>query len=168
MLNQGFTDLDERIRPLAKAHPDYPIFDSQPGAGEVMVPRLIAAFGTHRDRFSNASQVQNFSGIAPVTETKRPQRVDAHALGLLEVPPADVPRMGRPLYPTVRVGPCLLPPATRQGERPPCRFRSLAAKWIRIVYRCWVNRTPYNERVYLDALRRHGSPLVSAMAKATA
>ncbi len=104
MLNQGITDLDERIRPLAKAHPDYPIFDSQPGAGEVMVPRLIAAFGTHRDRFSNASQVQNFSGIAPVTETKRPQRVDAHALGLLEVHPADVSRMGRPLYPTVRVG----------------------------------------------------------------
>jgi hypothetical protein len=46
--------------------------------------------------------------------------------------------------------------------------RSLAAKWIRILCRCWVNRTPCDERVYLDALRRHGSPLVSAMAKATA
>jgi hypothetical protein len=69
LLGQSIADLDERIRPLAKAHTDYSIFDSLPGAGEVMVPRLIAAFGTKRDRFSNASQVQSFSGIAPVKET---------------------------------------------------------------------------------------------------
>jgi transposase len=168
VLNQGIADLDERIRPLAKAHPDYPIFDSLPGAGEVMVPRLIAAFGTNRDRFSNASQVQNFSGIAPVTETSGRSewihmrwacskflRQTFHEWAGHSIPQSEWARA----YYRQQLA---------KGNGHHAAVRSLAAKWIRIVYRCWVNRTPYDERVYLDALRRHGSPLVSAMAKATA
>lgn len=46
--------------------------------------------------------------------------------------------------------------------------RSLAAKWIRIVYRCWVNHTPYDEQIYLQSLRLHGSPLAAAIAKTAA
>jgi hypothetical protein len=32
--------------------------------------------------------------------------------------------------------------------------RALAFKWIRILYRCWQTRTPYDEATYLNALRR--------------
>ena len=32
--------------------------------------------------------------------------------------------------------------------------RALAFKWIRILYRCWKSRTPYNESLYLKALQR--------------
>src|ERR1035438_3068651 len=38
--------------------------------------------------------------------------------------------------------------------------RALAFKWIRILYRCWQTRTPYNETTYLNALRKRGSPLL--------
>ena len=38
--------------------------------------------------------------------------------------------------------------------------RALAFKWIRILYRCWQTRTPYNETVYLNALAKRGSPLL--------
>jgi hypothetical protein len=37
--------------------------------------------------------------------------------------------------------------------------RALAFKWIRIVFRCWKNRTPYDEQVYLRALQQRHSPL---------
>ena len=43
-------------------------------------------------------------------------------------------------------------------------LRSLAFKWMRILFRCWQDRTPYDEARYLDALRRHGSPLVKDVA----
>src|ERR1017187_3197817 len=33
-----------------------------------MVPRLLAAFGSQRDRYQSAADLQTFSGIAPVTE----------------------------------------------------------------------------------------------------
>lgn len=42
--------------------------------------------------------------------------------------------------------------------------RAMADKWIRILYRCWQTRTPYDEAVYLPALKRRGSPLIDGMA----
>ena len=49
-------------------HPDFFIFESLPGAGAVMAPRLLAAFGSQRDRYGCADEVQTYSGVAPVTE----------------------------------------------------------------------------------------------------
>lgn len=39
--------------------------------------------------------------------------------------------------------------------------RALAFEWIRILYRRWKTHTPYDESVYLTALRRRGSPLLA-------
>ena len=41
---------------------------SLPGAGAVLAPRLLAAFGSQRHRYASADEVQTYSGIAPVTE----------------------------------------------------------------------------------------------------
>ena len=40
-------------------------------------------------------------------------------------------------------------------------MRSLAFKCIRVIYRCWKERTPYDEETYLASLRRRGSPLLA-------
>jgi len=48
--------------------PDAPIFASLPGAGAALSSRLLAAFGEQRDRFKSAKEVQQYAGIAPVTE----------------------------------------------------------------------------------------------------
>ena len=37
---------------------------------------------------------------------------------------------------------------------------NLVHKWIRVLYRCWQTRTPYDETTYLNALRKRGSPLL--------
>src|ERR1039457_1848324 len=70
---ESIRQYDRQIEQLAKAHPDFAIFDSLPGAGEVLVPRLIAAFGTQRDRYANAAEIQQYTGIAPVTEASGQQ-----------------------------------------------------------------------------------------------
>ena len=67
-LVQGIADLDEKIEEAAAAHPDFFIFDSLPGAGRTLAPRLLAAFGSQRERYDSAWEVQCYSGIAPVTE----------------------------------------------------------------------------------------------------
>ena len=41
--------------------------------------------------------------------------------------------------------------------------RSLAFKWIRIIFRCWKDGKPYNEEIYMQSLRRRGSLLVGAL-----
>ena len=43
-------------------------------------------------------------------------------------------------------------------------IRALAFKWIRILFRCWQDRVPYDEAKYLMALKKKGSPLVKHLA----
>jgi len=66
VLNAGIEEFNRQIQEAAEAHPDFFIFDSLPGAGAALAPRLLAAFGSQRERYENASEVQTWSGIAPV------------------------------------------------------------------------------------------------------
>jgi transposase len=61
-------DFDQAIAQCAQSHPDFPLFQSLPGAGPVFAPRLLVAFGEQRDRYASAAELQQFAGIAPVTE----------------------------------------------------------------------------------------------------
>ena len=67
-LRETIAGLDQQIEQLVAGHPDRALFASLPGAGPVMVPRLIVAFGTRRQRYDTAFQMQCYSGIAPVKE----------------------------------------------------------------------------------------------------
>ena len=43
----------------------------------------------------------------------------------------------------------------------------LVKEWIRILYRCWQERTPYDESTYLQALMRRNSSLIPNRVKAS-
>jgi transposase len=74
VLREGIEELNQQIQEAAEAHPDFFIFKSLPGAGPVLAPRLLAAFGSQRERYKNAAEVQTLSGIAPVTESSETRR----------------------------------------------------------------------------------------------
>ena len=50
-----------------------------------------------------------------------------------------------------------------KGSSHQAAVRALAFKWIRILYRCWQTGKRYDESVYLNALRRRGSPLLGKL-----
>jgi hypothetical protein len=52
-----------------------------------------------------------------------------------------------------------------KGTSHQAAVRALAFKWLRVVFRCWQNRTPYDESVYLTALTQRGSPLIHNLAR---
>jgi len=52
-----------------------------------------------------------------------------------------------------------------QGKAHQAAVRALAFKWIRILYRCWQDRTLYDESTYLHALTQRGSSLMHNLAK---
>jgi transposase len=58
---------DKEIDAMSKTLTDYWLFASFPGAGQIQAPPL-GAFSEDRDRFSIASEVQRYAGIAPVVE----------------------------------------------------------------------------------------------------
>ena len=45
-----------------------------------------------------------------------------------------------------------------KGKSHHIAVRSLAFKWIRILFRCWRDRQPYREELYRHALMRRSSP----------
>ena len=137
------------------------MFDALPGAGPSMAPRLLVAFGEQRQRFKNAAELQRYSGIAPVTE-RSGKKHWAHwrwqCPTFLRQTFVDwaAQTINKSFWAGVYY---------RQQRDKGCSHqatvRALAFKWIRILYRCWQTRTPYNEAVYLKALKRRGSPLLN-------
>jgi hypothetical protein len=54
-----------------------------------------------------------------------------------------------------------------KGKAQQAAVRALAFQWSRILYRCWQERTPYDEATSLQALTRRGSSLIHKLAKAS-
>lgn len=51
-------DFDDAMAKRAQSHPDFPLFDALPGAGPVLAPRLLVAFGEQRERYALAGEWQ--------------------------------------------------------------------------------------------------------------
>ena len=62
-LLEGIARLDQAIEPVASQHPDAYSFADLPGAGPALRPRLIAAFGHRRDRYTTAIQLQSYGWL---------------------------------------------------------------------------------------------------------
>ncbi len=151
---------DEEIADLAPQHPDYGLFDILPGAGPSFAPRLLVAFGEQRDRYNNASDVQKYSGIAPVTE-RSVKKSWVHWRWQCSTFQRQtfVEWAGQTVNKSYWAG-AYYRQQRAKGCAHQAALRSLAFKWIRILYRCWETRTPYDEALYLKALERRGSPLL--------
>ena len=159
-LREGIAALDEQIRRLALEHPDFAVMSSFPGAGKVLVPRLIAALGSRRDRYRSAAEVACYSGIAPVQQRSGKSqwvhfrwacpkflRQTFHEWAGHSIASSD---WAREYYQQQRA----------RGKAHHAAVRALALKWIRILYRCWQDRTPYDESAYHAALLRRRQPAV--------
>jgi len=159
-VRQGVESIDKAIAEGALSHPDFALFDALPGAGAVFAPRLLVAFGEQRERYADAAALQKYSGIAPVTERSgnacwvhwRYQCPKFLRQTFVEWSGASIQKSfwARAYYEQQR----------QKGKSHNVAVRGLAFKWIRILFRCWQTRIPYDETAYLNALQRRGSPLI--------
>src|SRR5438552_8649707 len=155
-----------RRNPSRRFSLDFFIFQSLPGAEAALAPRLLAALGSQRDRYASAEEVQKYSGIAPVTERSGKKkwvhfrwacpkflRQSFHEWAEHSIAQS---LWARAYYQQLR----------DRGKEHHAAVRALAFKSIRIVFRCWQDRTAYDENPYLAALAKRGSPLASVFAAA--
>ena len=166
-LRTKIAELDKQIAEAFTAHPEKALFDSLPGAGPAMAPRLLVAFGTDRQRFANADEIQRYSGIAPVTVASGQSKwvhfrwacpkflrqtfheFAGHSLAKCQWAHA---------YYDLHI---------HNGNSHHAAVRALAFKWIRILFRCWKDGKPYDEQVYLQSLQKRNSPLKALLPSAT-
>jgi transposase len=62
------------LQKLYAQHPHHAVFDSLPGAGEIIGPALLAFFGDDPARFPDPASVQALAGTAPVTQRSGKRR----------------------------------------------------------------------------------------------
>jgi hypothetical protein len=86
----------------------------------------------------------------------------ALALGLSQICPAELPGMVPPDHPLLRLAKEFYDRKRQAGLGHHAAVRALAFKWQRILFRCWMDRQPYLESRYLEALakssRRQAAP----------
>ncbi len=154
-------EFDSEIEKLCLAHPDFPLFQSLPGAGDVYASRLLAVIGSDRARWSSADELACLSGIAPVMERSgqsvwirwryfcpKFMRQSFHEYAGESVKHSFWARA----YYEQQIA---------KGKSRQAAVRALAYKWIRIIWKCWQTNTPYSEVKYLESLRKKGSPLLA-------
>ena len=159
-LGGALKEYDSKIEQLFAQHSDALIWESFPGAGPTLAPRLACAFGTQRSRYQSAVAIQQYSGTAPVTEKSGKNQHWVHR------------RWARPHfthqsffeYASQSVLHCswaklYLKEQMARGKAYPTAIRALAFKWQRIMFVCWRDRVPYDETIYRQSLQRRGSHL---------
>ena len=160
MLN-AIKQFDVEIENVAQQHEDYALFTALPGAGPSLAPRLLVAFGEQRERYKSAADLQKYSGVAPVTERSGKKHwVHWRWQCPTFLRQTFVEWAAQTINKSFWAGEYYRQ-QREKGSTYQAAVRALAFKWIRILYRCWQTRTPYNEVVYLKALERRGSTLLN-------
>ncbi len=144
--------LDQEIKSVLAKHPDASLFTSLRGAGAAIAPRLLTAFGTDRSRFKNAEEVASYVGIAPVTKQSGKScsvvRRRACSKYLLQTFHE---------FASAAAKWCVWSKAyykqqQDKGMKRHAILRKLAYRWIRILFRVWQTRTPFDLNRYLQSL----------------
>jgi hypothetical protein len=149
---------DQEIKVAFAQHPEAGLYRDLPGAGPQLAPRLCAAFGTLRSLYPDPASLQKQVGVAPV-RVKSGNQLWTHWRW-------QAPKFLRQTF-VEWAGQTVVycPWAARyyermkkKGKKHAAILRALAFKWIRILWKCWKDRKPYDQAAYLRQLRHRQSP----------
>jgi len=165
LLIESIDRLNLEIKQRYRKLNDRVIFDSLPGAGPQMAPRILVAFGENRGRYSDANEIHKYSGIAPVVEQSGKKKWTHWRYSCPTfLRQTFVEWAGLSIRYSFWAKACY-DQQVDKGKPHNTIIRALAFKWIRIAFRCWKTNTPYDESTYLNALKKRGSPLLKYIAE---
>jgi hypothetical protein len=163
----AIADCDTAMAQCAQHLPDCSLCQALPGAGPVCASRLLGAFGAQRARSAAAAALPKDAGSAPGTERRGTQ-----SWGHWRLPCPQCLRQTLVAWAAESIRHAFWAQVDSQQQRDKGKahqaaVRALACPWIRILSRCWQERTPYDAAVSLQALHHRGSSLIHNLAKAS-
>jgi transposase len=162
-LNTSIAKYEQKLKELMASHPDNDIFSSFPGAGEALTPRLLAAWGTDRQRYEDAEAMQQYSGVAPITKRSGKTTVVQRRLACSKFLLQTFHEYARCSLLYSVWAKAFYDMLRKRGKSHHTALRALGFKWIRIMHRCWRDRVCYDEGQYIQALQRANSPVLAYM-----
>jgi len=145
--------LTRRIEHFVESLPDGQIIMSFPRAGRVCAAQILAELGDVRERFSTLDQLAAEAGAVPVTYQSGKTRSVTfrwacnHRLRLAITCLADNSRHANAWAHSIYAA------ARARGCDHPHAIRILARAWLRVIWRAWTDRKPYDPKLHLGALK---------------
>jgi hypothetical protein len=133
-------DIDTQIR----AHPDGPIFLSFFRTATLTAARLLAEIGDDRNRYPSNEALAAHAGASAVARESGRRKTASfrwacnHRLRQAITTLADTSRHRHPWAHATYTS------ARSRGQDHPRALRTLSRNWIRILWRCWHDHTPYD------------------------
>ena len=137
-------ELDGELIERLAAHADSHIFTSLPRAGQVRAAALLAEIGDCRQRFPDPTALECLSGAAPSTRQSGRHTTVSFRFACdkkLRQAVMDFAGDSRRANPWAAH---LYNQARARGHRHPHATRILARAWLRVIWRCWQDRTAYD------------------------
>jgi transposase len=160
-IREQIAHLDAQITEQLTLHPDRVIFQSLPRSGVVRAAKLLVEIGDARGRFPTEASLAALAGAAPTTrQSGRHQAVSFRWACDKKLRQAvmDFAADSRRASPWAQA---IYQRHRAAGKTHQHATRILARAWLRIIWRCWQDHSPYNPA--LHGIARHQRlPLASA------
>jgi transposase len=147
-LLRSIKDLDRAILAHLGEHPDAEVFTSLPRSGRINAAQMLAEWGDCREAYPEPDAVAMLGGLCPVTHASGKHRDVSfrwacnkrlrEALTTF----ADNSRHASPWAADVYRR------AIARGCDHPHAVRILARAWVRVIWRCWQDRRPYDPALH--------------------
>jgi transposase len=152
-LNTSIKSLDRSVAAHLGEHPDGEIFASLPRSGRINAAQMLAQWGDCRQAYDRPEAVAALAGVTPVT--KKSGKYEAvHFRWACDkrfrravTTFADNSRHDSPWAADIYRR------AIARGCDHPHAVRVLARAWIRVIWRCWVDRVAYDPAKHTAAAR---------------
>jgi transposase len=156
-LESQIAEYRQRIQKLFADHPDSDIFNSLPGAGNKLAPRLLGEMGSNRDVFESAQALQCYAGSAPVTKKSGKSRLVFIRGMCNKVLRATVHLWVDESRKTCAWAQAYYQQKKQQGKSHAQALRCLGQRWLKILWKMWTTHTLYDEALHMLNMTRHGS-----------
>ncbi len=145
---------------LFEQHPDAPIFNSLPGAGALLRPKLLVMFGDHRSRYPKPTILPAIAGTCPVTVQSGGSRFVRFRWACNHSYRQTAQLFAKSSIRKSVWAAGYFNRAKARGLSNSHAYRCLANRWLKIIWNLWHKREPYDEAYHLRQVAIHRQPLL--------
>jgi transposase len=160
-LNASIKQLNRSVVAHLGEHPDNEIFTSLPRSGHINAAQMLAEWGDCREAYDHPEAVCALAGIAPVTKKSGKHEAVAFRWACNTRFRRAVTTFADNSRHNSAWAADIYQRAIARGCDHPHAIRILARAWVRVIWRCWNDRVPYNP-AYHGGATRHAAQLQEA------
>lgn len=153
--------LELHIDQIFRQHPDQALFANLPGAGRALRPRLLATFALEAPQLDSAAAAQRLFGLCPVIVASGQRRWVRRRFNANQFLHQTFVEWGCQAIRFCPWSKAFYEAARARGQGHWAVLRSLAFKWVRILWKCWSTHVPYDPKRYLQSLVERRSPIAA-------